>query len=109
MGERKEREKAINEEAGRLARVVDPYIGDFNSVARGMLITDLVQTFVSLLEERDRLREVITPFALAYDSAPDYLKEGPDTVCIWDTEASNVITIGDLRKVVAALKEVGNG
>lgn len=72
MGERKEREKAINEEAGRLARVVDPYIGDFNSVARGMLISDLVQTFASLLEERDRLREAITA---AKDDIEDILME----------------------------------
>ncbi len=56
-------------------------------------------------EEINRLRGLLTPFALAYDSAPDYLKDGPDTVCIWDTEPSNVITIGDLRRARA---EVGN-
>jgi hypothetical protein len=52
--------------------------------------------------EIERLKEALKPFAEAYDVAPEYLRDSPEHCCIWDTEASNKITIGDLRRARSA-------
>jgi hypothetical protein len=66
-------------------------------------IAEAAQALSTLLQEREALRKALEPFAEAYDVAPEYLRDSPEHCCIWDTEASNKITIGDLRAARSAL------